>query len=494
MLTQKQKTWLGAAALVLSSSLLTGAIMSDRISFATTATAADTSAMATVQAPSAVAAPAGLVDLTTAAERSVNSVVYIKVTQNAKRQTVTVRDPFEDFFGDFFGRGGGGTQRRQIQTPKKEAAGSGVIISSDGYIVTNNHVVENATTIEVVLNDRRSYEATLIGRDPQTDIALLKIDAEDLTAIPFGNSDNLKVGEWVMAIGNPFNLTSTVTSGIVSAKARNINILDHNAGAIESFIQTDAAVNPGNSGGALVNTDGQLVGINTAIASETGNFTGYAFAVPASIVQKVVSDLREYGSVQRALLGIRISDLTTEVAKENNLSEINGVYVESVNNGSAAEDAGIQKGDIIVAINGKKTNTASELQEAVSQFRPGNNATVTYIRDGVEHSAELTFKNRHNSTSLTTKPADMLGATFEELSKSDLNDLDLNYGVQVTDIQSGKMMNAGIRKGFIITTINNTPIKTVDDIAKIINNAKGGVFIEGIYRNGRPAYYAFGMK
>jgi S1-C subfamily serine protease len=297
-----------------------------------------------------------------------------------------------------------------------------------------------------------------------------------------------------MAIGNPFNLTSTVTSGIVSAKARNINILDHNKGAIEAFIQTDAAVNPGNSGGALVNTDGQLVGINTAIASETGSFTGYAFAVPTSIVQKVVSDLREFGNVQRALLGIRISDLTSEVAKENNLSEINGVYVESVNNGSAAEDAGIQKGDIIVAINGKKTNTASELQEAVSQFRPGNNATVTYIRDGVEHSAELTFKNRNNSTALIPKTADLLGAKFEALSKSDLNNLDLDYGVQVTDIQSGKMMNAGIRKGFIITTINNTPIKTADDIEKVISNAKGGVFIEGIYPNGRPAYYAFGMK
>ncbi len=415
-------------------------------------------------------------EFTTAAEKCIDGVVHVKTTYS---QYGEPRELFDYFFG--------GQQASQ-------ASGSGVIISKDGYIVTNNHVVENATTIEVVLNDRRSYEATLIGRDPQTDIALLKIDAEDLTAIPFGNSDNLKVGEWVMAIGNPFNLTSTVTSGIVSAKARNINILDHNKGAIEAFIQTDAAVNPGNSGGALVNTDGQLVGINTAIASETGNFTGYAFAVPTSIVQKVVSDLREFGNVQRALLGIKISDLTSEVAKENNLSEINGVYVESVNNGSAAEDAGIQKGDIIVAINGKKTNTASELQETVGQFRPGNNATVTYIRDGVEHSAELTFKNRNNSTALIPKTADLLGAKFEALSKSDLNNLDLDYGVQVTDIQSGKMMNAGIRKGFIITTINNTPIKTADDIEKVISNAKGGVFIEGIYPNGRPAYYAFGMK
>jgi S1-C subfamily serine protease len=323
---------------------------------------------------------------------------------------------------------------------------------------------------------------------------LLKIDADNLTAIPFGDSDNLKVGEWVMAIGNPFNLTSTVTSGIVSAKARNLNILERK-GAIESFIQTDAAVNPGNSGGALVNTDGQLVGINTAIYSQTGNFAGYAFAVPTSIVKKVISDLMEFGTVQRAMLGVMISDVTPEVAKENNLSKINGVYVEGVSENSAAADAGIEKGDIILAINDKNTNTIAELQESVSQFRPGNTATVKYSRNGDIRTAQVTFKNQDNNTNVTTRKAmDLLGASFEPLSKEELEDYDLRYGVQVTDLQSGKLMSAGVRKGFIITSINNTPIKTTDDIEKIINNAKGGVYIEGEYPNGRPGYYAFGMK
>ena len=345
-----------------------------------------------------------------------------------------------------------------------------------------------------MLNDRRSFEATLIGRDPQTDIALLKIDADNLTVIPFGDSDNLKVGEWVMAIGNPFNLTSTVTSGIVSAKARNLNILERK-GAIESFIQTDAAVNPGNSGGALVNTDGQLVGINTAIYSQTGNFAGYAFAVPTSIVKKVISDLMEFGAVQRAMLGVMISDVTPELAKENNLDKINGVYVNSVSENSAAADAGLQKGDIILAINDKSTNTIAELQEAVSQFRPGNTATIKYTRNGSTQTAQITFKNQDNNTKVTTRKAmDMLGASFEPLSKEDLEELGLKYGVQVTDLQSGKLMSAGVRKGFIITTINNTPIKSIDDIEKIIENTKGGVYIEGEYPSGRPGYYAFGMK
>ncbi len=422
-------------------------------------------------------------EFTSAAEKCIDGVVHVKTLYESSSQGYS-SDPFYQFFF--------GVPQQPAQP--QQASGSGVIISKDGYIVTNNHVIENSTSIEVVLNDRRSYEATLIGRDPQTDIALLKIDADSLTVIPFGNSDNLKVGEWVMAIGNPFNLTSTVTSGIVSAKARNINILDHKAGAIESFIQTDAAVNPGNSGGALVNTDGKLVGINTAIASQTGNFAGYAFAVPVSIVQKVIADLLEYGTVQRALLGIMISEVTPELARENNLPKINGVYVESVNKGSAAADAGIEKGDIILGINGKSTNTVAELQEAVSQFRPGNTATVAYSRNGKRQTTELTFKNQNNNTEISTRKAmDVLGASFEELSKSDLKELHLSNGVQVTDLQSGKLLSAGIRKGFIITEINNTTINTIDDIEKIIKNVKGGVYVEGIYPNGRAAYYAFGM-
>ena len=425
-------------------------------------------------------------EFTTAAEKCIDGVVHVKTMY--AQQGGNSRD-YADLFDFFFG-----VPNQPMRMEPQQASGSGVIISKDGYIVTNNHVIENATSIEVVLNDRRSYEATLIGRDPQTDIALLKIEADNLTAIPFGNSDNLKVGEWVMAIGNPFNLTSTVTSGIVSAKARNLNILERK-GAIESFIQTDAAVNPGNSGGALVNTDGQLVGINTAIFSQTGNFAGYAFAVPSSIVKKVISDLMEYGTVQRAMLGVMISDVTPEIAKENNLPKINGVYVNGVSDLSAAADAGIEKGDIILAINDKSTNTIAELQEAVSQFRPGNTATVKFSRNGDIRTAQVTFKNQDNNTDVTTRKAmDLLGASFEQLSKEDLRELDLPYGVQVTDLQSGKMMSAGIRKGFIITQINNTPIKDVDDIEKIISNTKGGVYIEGEYPNGRPAYYAFGMK
>ena len=424
-------------------------------------------------------------EFTTAAEKCIDGVVHVKTMYTQQGSNQDYADLFHYFFG---------IPDQQIQMQPQQASGSGVIISKDGYIVTNNHVIENSTSIEVVLNDRRTYEATLIGRDPQTDLALLKIDADNLTVIPFGDSDNLKVGEWVMAIGNPFNLTSTVTSGIVSAKARNLNILERK-GAIESFIQTDAAVNPGNSGGALVNTDGQLVGINTAIYSQTGNFAGYAFAVPTSIVKKVISDLMEFGTVQRAMLGVMISDVTPEVAKENNLSKINGVYVEGVSENSAAADAGIEKGDIILAINDKNTNTIAELQESVSQFRPGNTATVKYSRNGDIHTAQVTFKNQDNNTSITTRKAmDLLGASFEPLSKEELENYDLRYGVQVTDLQSGKLMSAGVRKGFIITSINNTPIKTTDDIEKIINNAKGGVYIEGEYPNGRPGYYAFGMK
>ncbi len=425
-------------------------------------------------------------EFTSAAEKCIDGVVHVKTMYQQQNNS---QQEYADIFHYFFG-----IPDQQIQSQPQQASGSGVIISKDGYIVTNNHVIENSTSIEVVLNDRRSYEATLIGRDPQTDIALLKIEADSLTAIPFGNSDNLKVGEWVMAIGNPFNLTSTVTSGIVSAKARNLNILERK-GAIESFIQTDAAVNPGNSGGALVNTDGQLVGINTAIFSQTGNFAGYAFAVPVSIVQKVIADLMEFGTVQRAMLGVMISDVTPEVAKENKLAKINGVYVNEVNEQSAAAEAGIEKGDIILAINDKPTNSIAQLQEAVSQFRPGNTATVKYSRNGDVSTTQVTFKNPENNTSVTTRKAmDLLGATFEQLSEEDLDELGLRYGVQVTDLESGKMMSAGIRKGFIITQINNSAIKNVDDIEKAVENTEDGVFIKGIYPNGRPAYYAFGME
>jgi len=421
-------------------------------------------------------------EFSSAAEKCIDGVVHVKTKY--VQETQGYDNPF---FQYFFGL-------PEIQQQPSQASGSGVIISKEGYIVTNNHVIENSTSIEVVLNDRRSFEAKLIGTDPATDIALLKIEADSLTVIPIGNSDNLKIGEWVLAIGNPFNLTSTITAGIVSAKARNINILDHKAGAIESFIQTDAAVNPGNSGGALINTNGQLVGINTAIASQTGSFTGYAFAVPVSIVQKVVSDLMEYGTVQRALLGIRVSDVTPEVAKEKNLSKINGVCIETVVEGSSAEEAGLKQGDIILSIDGKSTNTVAQLQEQVNRFRPGDKAQVSFSRDGKNAVTTITFKNIDNSTALRTQKAmQVLGASFEELSNQKLKQMGLKNGVQITDLRSGKLMSAGIRKGFIITEINNKAISTIEEINKIISSVKGGVYIGGIYPNGQAAYYAFGL-
>lgn len=417
-------------------------------------------------------------EFTTAAEKCIDGVVHVK--------TKYYQEGYDDpFFQYFFGM--------PSRQDASQASGSGVIISIDGYIVTNNHVIENSTEIEVVLNDRRSYTATLIGRDPSTDLALLKIDADSLKAIPFGSSESLKVGEWVLAIGNPFNLTSTVTSGIVSAKGRSINILDSRKGAIESFIQTDAAVNPGNSGGALVNTNGELVGINTAIASQTGSFAGYAFAVPTSIVKKVIADLKEYGRVQRAIIGINIGEVTEKIAKDNNMPNLNGVYVAGVAENTAAYDAGIEKGDIITAIDNKPTNTCPELLEAISTYRPGDKATIHYIHGGKRKTAEITLKDRENNTSLNApqKEAALYGASFRELGREDLSGLGLAHGVQIADIEPGKFMSSGIKKDFIITYINNYKIKTIDDIQTAIRNSDRAVHIEGMYPNGRTYFYGF---
>lgn len=422
-------------------------------------------------------------DFTTAAEGAIDGVVHVKTKYIQENE---FDNPFYQFF---FGM-------PQQQSQPVQASGSGVIISKDGYIVTNNHVVENSTSIEVVLNDRRSFDARLIGRDPLTDLALLKIDAADLTVIPFGNSDNLKIGEWVIAIGNPFNLTSTVTAGIVSAKARNINILDHQSGAIESFIQTDAAVNPGNSGGALINKTGQLVGINTAIASQTGNFAGYAFAVPVSIVQKVIADLMEYGSVQRALLGIHITDVTAEEAKENNLDKIKGIHVQDVMDGGTADAAGLKEGDIIISVGDKNTNTIAELQEVIARFRPGDKTQLSYVRNGKQNTVDITFSDNKvaENNAKNRELMETLGASFEELQASDLKKYGLKNGVQVKSVKSGKFMRAGIGENFIITEINGTRVSKISDIEQIINSSRGGVYIEGQYPNGRAGYYAFGIK
>ena len=374
--------WIGAVALVLGSSAVTGAVVRGTTSGSQPVMSEPTPAMS-----ASVAAPAGLVDLTSAAETAVGSVVYIKVTQTGKTQRVQVQDPFSDFFGDFFGFGGRGgqPQQREFKQPDRHAAGSGVIISADGYIVTNNHVVGDADEIEVKLNDNREFKGRIIGCDGTTDLALIKIDAKDLPAIKIGNSDDLKLGQWVLAVGNPFNLTSTVTAGIVSAKARSLG-----ANGIESFIQTDAAINSGNSGGALVNDKGELVGINAMLG----------FAIPTSIMNKVVADLKVYGTVQRAILGVQGMDVTnwidSEKAKGNDpdLDVVEGIYIDKVTDASAAEEAGLMKGDVVTEFDGKKVTKMSELQEAIAQHRPGDKVSLPYKRGKKEHKINVTLKAR----------------------------------------------------------------------------------------------------
>ena len=443
----------------------------------------------------------GNVDFTIAAEHATPAVVHIKSTaiqQKVSERGNPFQNPFQDFFGDDFFHFWGDRGWQQPQQQPKMAAGSGVIISPTGYIVTNNHVIKGADDIEVVLNDNISYKATLVGADPSTDIALLKIDADNLPFLNFTNSDSVRVGEWVLAVGNPFNLSSTVTAGIVSAKARNINILE-DVSAVESFIQTDAAVNPGNSGGALVNIKGDLIGINTAIASPTGAFAGYSFAVPANIVKKVVADIKEFGVVQRGFLGVSIKNIDSELAKKENLQDLQGVYIESVNKGSAADDAGIKPGDVVKEINGVKINSAPKLQETVAQFRPGNKLEVKYVRDGSLKTTTLVLKNKNQNTELITKETlssiDILGAEFAELTDKEKKDYGVKHGVKVVKIADGKLSKqTNMREGFIITYIDKTPIQKTDDIITAMKNKKGGVMIEGTYPNYPGTYYyAFGM-
>jgi Do/DeqQ family serine protease len=429
-----------------------------------------------------------LPDFTIAAEKTVNAVVHVQTTYNRTNNQPSM---YDFFFGDPFNQGYG-------QNVPQMASGSGVIISDDGYIVTNNHVIENADKIEVVLNDKRKYSAKLIGTDLATDIALLKIEEKDLPTIPFGNSDLLKIGEWVLAVGNPFNLTSTVTAGIVSAKERNINLLSQKQGnkyAIEAFIQTDAAVNPGNSGGALVNTAGELVGINTAIASQTGSYTGYSFAIPVTIVKKVVADIKKFGTVQRALLGVNIQDVDAAIAEEMGLDKPEGVKVVNVNKGSAAEDAGIKENDIIVKVNDVPINKVAELQEQISRYSPGEKVVLTVIRDKSLKTFTVTLKNSIGTTEVINRNiADVLGAGFAEVSKKDKEKLGIEKGVQVTELRSGKLMKAGIKEGFIITHINRKEISSPKELQDLLQDTHGGVYIQGIYPDGEIAYYAFGLE
>jgi len=426
--------------------------------------------------------PGGALDFTQAVNQSINAVVHVKTKVFRE---YAINPLYEFFFGE---------QQRSEPTPIL-GFGSGVIISKQGYIVTNNHVIDGSDEIVVVLNDKREFNAELVGADPTTDIALLKVDEKDLDFLTFGDSDALQLGEWVLAIGNPYNLTSTVTAGIVSAKARNINILASQEFSIESFIQTDAAVNPGNSGGALINTRGELVGINTAIASRTGAFTGYSFAIPVSIVHKIVEDLMEYGAVQRAILGITIQDVTAELAAEHNLEELKGVYVNGVREGGAAREAGIKSGDVILSIDGVPVNSPSALQEQVSKYRPGEKVKVQLSRNGSLKLFDVVLRNLGGSTEIVKRDEiiEVLGANFAPVSDSEKRALGIKNGVKVTSVKSGKFAKVGIKEGFVLTSVNKTPVNSVKDITKILEDTKGGVIIEGVDRNGSKSYYAFGM-
>ncbi len=426
---------------------------------------------------------ASLPDLTYAAERSVHSVVHI-ATQSVRGGGWSSGNPFLD---EFFGL------RPNQQPQLAEGYGSGVIISEDGFIVTNNHVVERARKIKVILNDKREFDARLVGTDPSTDIAVLKVAAEDLPYLGFGNSDNLRLGEWVLAVGNPFNLTSTVTAGIVSARARNLGINSDRL-AIESFIQTDAAVNPGNSGGALVNQQGELVGINTAIASRTGSYAGYSFAVPVSIVQKVVEDIKKFGEVQRALLGVSIMDVNAEVAEKFDLEKVGGVFVGGVTENGAAKDAGIKEGDVIISVAGERVNSSAELQEKISRYRPGDDVKIVVKRDGDRKPFTITLRNKYGDTQIVRKEdMTILGAQFEMVSDNEKRDLEIEHGIKITELENGKLKEAGLEEGFIITHVNKKPIYAVSDFKREIGNARGGILVEGIYPNGELAYYVFGV-
>ena len=448
------------------------------------------------------------IDLTEAAEKGCAAVVYIKVTQNGTTRIQEYYDPFDDMFSQFFGRGNGGTQRRQIETPKRQGAGSGVIISSDGYIVTNNHVVEGADDIEITLNDNREFKATVVGMDANTDLALLKIDGKELPTLVIGDSDELKVGEWVLAVGNPFNLKSTVTAGIVSAKARKIAEVSRTGNEIESYIQTDAAINAGNSGGALVNSRGELVGINAALYSQTGSFTGYGFAIPTTIMKKVVSDLKEYGAVQRALIGISGSDLSAYVddqkAKDEKWNKDfgtnEGVYVADVMENGAAKEAGIKEGDVIVSVNDKKISKMSELQEVITRFSPGDKVTVGILRDKKAKTVDVVLKNGQGNTQVVkAQNLSSLGAEFKELTADQKKSLNLSNGVQVTKLESNSpLRKMGVGNDFIIMLANNVKINTVADLERIYKSACESeaktLFIWGKYPSGRTGSYAIELE
>ncbi|SEJ20844.1 Do/DeqQ family serine protease [Cyclobacterium xiamenense] len=429
------------------------------------------------------------INFVASAEQVTPAVVHVRstVTMGSRESGV---DPLEEFFGFRSPRG---------EAPPREgrSSGSGAIISRDGYIVTNNHVIENASKVDVTLEDNRRFTAKVIGTDPTTDLALLKIEANNLPFIPFGDSDQAKIGQWVLAVGNPYELNSTVTAGIISAKSRNIGILRDESGLqVESFIQTDAAVNPGNSGGPLVNLNGEIIGINTAIASRTGGFSGYSFAVPSSIAKKVMDDLLEFGAVQRGLLGVIIMDVNADLEEfiGEDVGVNRGVYIREVNEGSGGEEAGLQKGDIIIGVDGYDTFTTSALQERVARKRPGDQVDVKFLRDGKEMTTKATLKNISGDTKVVIKElpktTEFEGVVFEDLSAGIKERLELEGGASISVIDNETWREAGVKEGFIITKIGRVKILKGEDVINALKNYKGEeVTVLGVYPNGQRSYY-----
>ena len=426
-------------------------------------------------------------DFVDAAERSVDAVVHIMT--KVVRQSTTYNDFFGALLGQLYGYPG------QTRNNTMVAYGSGVVLTPDGYIVTNNHVVEGADEVEVTFNNKVKKTATIIGTDPTTDLALIKVDASDLEYLTFGDSDNVRIGEWVLAVGNPFNLTSTVTAGIVSAKARNLSILGEGT-SVESFIQTDAAVNPGNSGGALVNTKGELVGINAAIASHTGSYEGYSFAIPSNIVRKVVDDLLLYGTAQRGYLGVQIAELTQELAEKEGLENIEGVYVAEVTEGGAAKLAGMKSGDVITAIAGKKVNTTTQLKESIGQYRPGDKVEVEVNRNGSHHRYELTLLNEAGNVDVVKKGDSFFNSEFglmlQPINQNDMSRLDIQSGLKIVEIRQGRFMNSGVPVDFVITKVNGITVNSKSDLENAQKSSRSRrTTIEGVYPNGMNATFYY---
>jgi serine protease Do len=424
----------------------------------------------------------GQIDFTYAAEQTVHAVVHVH-TKSLMGGGDADNPILEYFYG-----------RQQSRPREVQGFGSGVIISADGFIVTNNHVIEDAKSVDVTLNDRRTYTAEVVGRDPSSDLALLKIKAENLPFIKYGDSNKLKIGEWVLAVGNPFNLTSSVTAGIVSAKGRSLG-LNEGDYRIESFIQTDAALNMGNSGGALVDTNGSLVGITSAILSPSGAYAGNSFAIPVSIVKKVIDDLKEYGQVQRALIGVNIKDVEYEDAEKFNLKDVKGILITNVMENGSAESAGLKENDVIVKLDGQDVNSVGELQEEVGKHRPGDKAAITYLRNGKENTVTIVLKNASGNTELVTKDVVqnvVYGAELEPLTSSDKKKYDVDYGVKITDPGEGKFGDIGMQKGFIILTINGKRVENPDDVRRYSNNETNLRSIGGIQPDGTILNYQFG--